>query len=292
MKTKHSRIAVLFLSLSMAVIPVIAKTSNCLWRVRSASGTLYLQGSVHILKAEHYPLPKAIETAYRDSAKLVLELDMNEMASPEIQQLILSRAQLKNGQTLETKLNPEVYANLAAEMAKTGMPEAGFQTFEPWFVMTTMTLLKMQSLGFHAHHGLDQYFFNKAQQDAKPIEGLEHAKFQIELLASLANENPNEFVARALTELKLLEQDSEKAFQAWASGDINALGQLINNSFSEYPELFKTFIIDRNKQWIDKLEILLSESEPSMVIVGAGHLPGPEGLLELLKQNGYELEQL
>ncbi len=290
MKIKRSHFLVFFFVLAMH--PPITKAKSCLWRIRSENGIHYLQGSIHALKAEHYPLPSAIEEAYGASSKLVLEMDMSEMHGLAIQQLIHSKAQLPEGRTLESTLNPEVYANLSAEMERIGMSIASFQKLEPWFVVTTVTLAKMHSLGFQAQHGLDQYFFSKAQQEAKPIEGLEHARFQVELLASLADRNPNEFVARALTELQLLEQDFKKIVQAWSNGDIDVLGTLINSSFSDYPELFNTFILERNRQWMNTLNPLLKKPETCLIVVGAGHLPGKGGLLELLKQSGFTLEQL
>lgn len=269
-----------------------AAAENCLWRVKSDQSTLYLQGSVHLLKAEHYPLPPALQTAYSNSAVVVLEMDLNEMLKPEIQQRMMAKAMLKGTNTLDTLLSANTRKQLHAALNKAGLPAAGFQSFEPWFTVTTLTLMHMQALGFQPQHGLDHHFTARAMADKKPLKGLESAEFQIDLFASLAQENPNEVVLRALKELELLEQDLEKLITHWQKGEIEEVGKLINQSFEEYPRLHQTFITERNRRWMKALNAYLKKPKTHFVVVGAGHLPGAEGLLTLLKNEGYELEQL
>lgn len=286
----------LFKSCALALITVTLATGamakSCLWKVTAGNGTLYLQGSIHILKADSYPLAPAIEQAYADSKALVLEVDMKEMTSPEMQQLIMEKAMLPGASTLQQVLDEETYRKLGTACTQAGLPIAALAKFRPWFTTMTLTLSHLQKMGFDSQYGLDTYFFGKATTDGKKVIGLESVAFQIDLFDSLAKENPNDFVTRALVDLAAIEEDIASLEKAWETGDIDTLGTLMSKSFEGYPELHKTFVLDRNKRWLKILGGFLEKPEPHMVVVGAGHLSGKEGLLELLKQKGCMLEQL
>ena len=159
------------------------------------------------MKKENYPIDPAIETAYSNSTALVLEVDMAEMTTPKMQQLILEKAMLAPPNTLQTVIKPETYDRLRAACSEAGLPIAAVQPFKPWFATLTLTLVKMQKLGFDQQLGLDQYFYNKAVADGKKVIGLETIDFQIALFDSLANENPDDFVNRSLADLKLFDTE-------------------------------------------------------------------------------------
>lgn len=271
---------------------VTVQAESTLWKVSSNKGTMYIQGSAHVLKAENYPLAPAIEQAYSNSTTLVLEVDMGEMMSPQTQQLILEKAMLKQPDTLKTILEPEIYNSLEELASEAGLPLAAMQQFKPWFATMTITLLKMQKMGLDENLGLDRYFYNKALKDEKAVKGLESIDFQIALLDSLSDENPNDFVTRSITELAQIEDDLNTLLKAWETGDFQTLETLINKSFEDFPGQFDKFITARNKAWIRPLSGMLNSGDTHMVVVGAGHLPGEEGVIKLLKKKGYSVEQL
>ena len=153
-------------------------------------------------------------------------------------------------------------------------------------------MLKMQKMGFDPNHGLANHFYDKAETEGKKGVGLESIEFQIDLFDSLAAANPNDFVARTLADLEMLEEEVEDLLKAWTTGDIDAVGKLMAKSFEGYPEFYKTFVLDRNERWLKTLNGLLEKPKTHMVVVGAGHLPGKGGLLELLEKKGYTVEQL
>ncbi len=291
MHTKRAFIKSCTLALLAATLATGAAAKSCLWKVTSKTGAFYLQGSVHTLKAGNYPLAPAIEQAYAASKVLVLEVDMKEMASPETQQRILAKARLPGTETLQQVLDKDTYGKLSTACAQAGLPIVALSKFKPWFATMSLVLFKLQAMGFDPQHGLDSYFHDKATDDGKKVIGLETVDFQIDLFVSLSEKNPDDFVARALADIDLLEEEIIPLERAWAAGDIDTLGALMSKSFEGYPELYKTFVLDRNARWLKTLDGLLAKPETAMVVVGAGHLPGKGGLLELLKQKGYTLEQ-
>jgi uncharacterized protein YbaP (TraB family) len=260
--------------------------------VTSTTGTLYLQGSIHALTAESYPLAPAIEQAYVNSDTLVLEVDMKEMSTTETQQRIMPKALLPASTTLKDLLSPITYQQLDTTCADIGLPIAALERFKPWFAATALTLMKLQNMGFDPQYGLDQYFHDKAVADTKPVIGLESVDFQIDLFDSLSESNPDNFVAHTLADLAVIDSEMKTMEAVWETGKIDALGEFITEGFEGYPKLYKTFVTDRNARWLDTLGSLLGETKTHMVVIGSGHLPGKEGLLELLKQKGYALEQL
>jgi uncharacterized protein YbaP (TraB family) len=278
------------LSLLFLVLNVSGK--SCLWKVTSETGILYVQGSIHVLKTDSYPLAPAIEKAYAASQKLILEVDMAEMTSLGTQAKIMAMAALPEGKTLKTELDTATYQALKKACEKVGLPVNLLEKLKPWFVSTTLTLLKMQKMGFDAKDGLDKHFYDKAMADKKTVMGLESIDFQLNLFDSLSKENPSAFVKKALADLDDAESDVEKLHQAWVDGDLDAMGALMKKSFDTYPEFYQTFVLDRNVRWMKKLNKLLKKSETCMVVVGAGHLPGKDGLLDLLRKKGYTVEQL
>lgn len=292
MNTRRGFIKSCTLALMAATLATGTMAKSCLWKVTSKTGTLYLQGSVHVLKADSYPLAPAIERAYAASETLVLEVDMSEMASPEAQQRIMAKAMISGTGTLQQALDEDTCQKLNAACDRVGLPIAALAKFKPWFATMTLTLTQLNKMGFDSEHGLDTYFFGRAEADGKKVLGLESVDFQIDLLNSLSRENPNDFVTRALADLTVIEEDVAFLEKAWKTGDSEALSALMSKSFEGYPNLYKTFVLDRNERWLKTLRGLLKTSETHMVVVGAGHLSGKGGLLELLKQKGYAMEQL
>ncbi|MEI6891055.1 MAG: TraB/GumN family protein [Pontiella sp.] len=292
MQTTQSRSTLLTLTAVLILTALSSGAKSTLWEVSSGKHTLYVQGSSHILKEGNYPLAPAIEAAYSNSTVLILEVDMAEMTSPKTQQLILQKAMLTQPDTLQTVIKPETYHALRTACADAGLPITALHPFKPWFATMTLTLVKMQKLGFDQQFGLDQYFYNKAVADGKKVIGLETIDFQIALFDSLSKENPDDFVDRSLADLALIHTQITELIEAWETGDMKTLDRLMSKSFDGYPELYDQFITDRNKAWAKQLSKMIHEDDTYMVVVGAGHLPGEEGLIQRLKAKGFTVEQL
>ena len=274
------------------LLTISIQAESCLWKATSDQGTLYLQGSVHLLTADDYPLDPAIEDAYAKSDVLVFETDIKAMLAPETQQLIMAKAILPGQRTLEGELDSDVYAMLSGKLAEAGLPALAVQKFKPWFATMTLMVLRMQAMGFDPNLGLDQYFHRKAMADQKTEVGLESIEFQINLFDALSEGNQNGYTKHALKELEQMETMLTDMMTAWKNGNLERLGEMMRTSFEEYPGMYEKFVTDRNKTWADKLDKLAAKDKTCMVVVGAAHLTGTEGLIELLKAKGYTVEQL
>ncbi|MCF8062394.1 MAG: TraB/GumN family protein [Deltaproteobacteria bacterium] len=270
---------------------LFARDRHFLWNVDTAQGRVTIMGSIHTLRDDAYPLPAVYERAYSDAEGLVFETDMARMEEPAVQARLLALGLNPEGGTLRDRLSPDAYETLAEALGERGLPPEQFAPFKPWFCAFTLTLLELQRLGYQPRNGLDRHFFNKAARDGKTLYHLESVEAQIRLLASLEQGGQEAFLLQSLQELDLLGSKAAEMTEAWRTGDTGGLDAFIRMSFEGFPDLYDRFIVQRNRNWLPLIEDLIRDGENVLVIVGAGHLVGDEGLVQLLEDRGHRLEQ-
>jgi len=170
-----------FTSLWTSINPAHAQESaqkkDFLWSVKTDTATIYLLGSVHLLKSDSYPLDKNIEAAYRDCKKVVFETDIGGMNAPAVQEQMMALALYPEGQTLKQSISPETYSILEKKVIEAGLSMDRFNRLKPWMCALTLVLLELKKMGFDPNYGIDKYFFNKAQQDKKEMVFLESIEY-------------------------------------------------------------------------------------------------------------------
>ncbi|MBC6419176.1 MAG: TraB/GumN family protein [Prochloron sp. SP5CPC1] len=268
------------------------ESKTFLWKVDSPQNTLYLLGSVHFLKAENYPLPQPMEAAFDDAEGVVFEVNFNEAQDRAVQQLVLQKAQPEAEETLIGTLSAQTYNLAKQKAAELGLPMEPFHNFEPWFFTFSFLPLKLQQLGFEASYGVDQYFFRQAVAENKEIVALETLEYQINLFDNLSAEEQEDLLLQTLLELDTLETYFNNLITAWFNGDLAEFTALFLASFADYPDLKEKFLTQRNRNWLPIIEFLLQQKKDYLVVVGAGHLLGEEGLIQLLENRGYLIEQV
>lgn len=266
--------------------------TTCLWKIDSEHNTVYLLGSIHILRQEDHPLPKLMQDTFDDVDALVFETDMASAETMGAQYMMLSKATGDGPDTLQTILTEDAYDIAAQEAAELGLSINQLGVFEPWFVAIYIEQLKFEQLGFKPEYGVDKYFFNRAQQAGKDLYALETLEYQIDLFDQLNWSDQEMLLLETFTELDYYESMSQTMVDSWRSGNITALEEMILEPFEEYPHLYTIFISERNDNWLPQIEGFLQEGDDYLVIVGAGHLVGPDGLITLLQNEGYSIEQV
>jgi uncharacterized protein YbaP (TraB family) len=262
-----------------------------LWSVESKKNTIYLIGSIHMMKKDSYPLPEAIENIYGCCKKVVFETDLDGMSSPESQTKMIKRGVYPTGQALSQNISPQTYNLLERKLDKAGLPIVLFERFKPWFVALSITAMEIQRLGFDPDLGIDRYFFNKAKRDKKEMIFLETNEFQLNLMANLGRPQQELFLRETLRELEIIESMASDMVSSWRTGDVDKLNSIIKLSLGEHPDIYRRFFIQRNRRWASKIKHLMKQADDVLIIVGSGHLVGEESLLELLRKQGYEVKQ-
>jgi len=265
---------------------------HILWEVSKGKGRLYILGSIHVLKKDSYPLPPVIERIYGCCKKIVFETDISKKSEGEFQQKMMKIALYPKGQRLSQNISSTTYALMKKKAEKVGIDISNLEPFRPWFAAIAVAGAYLQRLGFNPDLGIDRYFFMKAVRDKKEIIFLETPEFQINLFAGLDKKRQEMVLRQMLSEVDVIEENFNEMIDAWLKGDTRMLASIINESFKDYPEIYKRFIVRRNKRWFLKLKRFISEGEDILVIVGSAHLVGDESLIDLMKKAGFKVRQL
>jgi hypothetical protein len=265
---------------------------SCLFKVTSRGGTVYLLGSIHFMKESNYPLRETIERVFRASSNVVFEVNMADMDSPDTQVLMLSKSIFNDGNTLENNLSPAVYRRLGEKAGEFGLDMEMFSRFKPWSVAMTLIGLKLNQLGFDPAMGVDRYFYAKALASGKRTFGLETMAYQIGLFDSLSMREQEMLVRQTLDDFDTMESEMGEMLLSWTNGDVGHLESMLLENFGDYPGLYEKFLVRRNRNWLSRIEVFLNQERDWFVVIGAGHLLGPDGLVNLLRRKGYTVEQM
>jgi len=267
--------------------------NSLIYKIQSDTNTVYLLGSIHVLAEEYYPLTRAFSYAYYNSQKVVFEIDPEILFSPEASKKNEKYYTFQNGKTLQTVLSPGTYRLLKKRLKTLGIDIKDVHKFKPWVVYLTMSGRVDSSIDFRPDLGIENHFYRMAKDAGKPTGGLESIQDQLDVFDTLPMN-----VQEALLKESLAFTNSkkrEKAFlhmvKSWHQGNLDGLEELVE-SFKRYPLYYKNLLVQRNHNWVPQIEEFLTEEKNVLVIVGAAHLPGEDGLLHLLTEKGYELERV
>ncbi|MEO1295113.1 MAG: TraB/GumN family protein [Cyanobacteria bacterium J06636_16] len=264
-----------------------------LWAIESPNNTVYLLGSVHVLREADYPLPQPMQTAFEEAENVVFEVDIAELESPSSIQTVLQAAMPDSDEeVLNTALTPETYALATEAASSVGLPMVGFDNFEPWFFSISLVSLKLAQLGFEADHGVDNYLYNQASSTGRDVLALETIEEQIGFLDGLSPQVQVDFVEQTVLELDILESSFNVMLNAWKSGDVDSFEQVTLEGFTDYPEVYETFLAQRNRNWLPDIESFINQPEDYLVVVGAAHLVGEDSVINLLQARGYTVQQV
>jgi uncharacterized protein len=265
------------------------------WRAVNADlpgKQIYLLGSVHAANADFYPLDEVIEDAYQASDVLVVELDTDKMSAQKTQELLQQKALLPPRVTLMDKLSAETLTKLSIALADFGIPEAMVVRFKPWFAAVTISMMRIVKMGFKPDFGIDAYFLKRRE---KPVVELETAEFQLSLFDEMSPELQELMLLDAIEGSLQTGGDLERLMAAWKAGDADQLRTVLFEELVKRPEfepLFNKMFAQRNHSMAARILELAREHNTLFVVVGAGHMVGEEGLVEILSTKGYAVEQL
>jgi uncharacterized protein len=272
------------------LFPALVSGQTSLWRISKGTNQLYIGGTVHMLSQSDYPLPDEFEQAFREIDILVLETDLDGLLTPEAQLKIKDSLTYNSGSNLKDNLKPKTFQALKRYCKSNGLSIDAMMVMKPSLVVLTLTLAEMNRLGL-AGAGVDQFFLNKAKSAGKKISGLESAEAQIRVLEDMGKGREDELILSTLGDLIKMQKYMDEMKKAWRIGNMADLANIgIESLQTEFPEFNKSLLIDRNNSWLPKIKAMLNTPKRELILVGALHLSGDDGILAMLKKQGYVVE--
>jgi uncharacterized protein len=273
-----------------------------MWKVSDADNDLYLLGSFHMLKPNDYPLSADVDAAFDDAEALVFELSPEEVLSPQLGLAMGQAALRKNGAPLNSDLPEATVARLDAWAADNsgvlqtmGLPAQALQMFDPWFVGLTISVIEMNKIGLDPNIGLDMHFIELANRAAKPTTGLETGSEQIAVFQTMSKDEQLQLLEESMSEAAEAQTELEKLHGAWRRGDQAVLWDGMASAMRhDYPKLYQRINVARNDAWVPRLQRMLDDetTDDTLVVVGALHLLGEDGVVEKLRAKGYKVERI
>lgn len=263
----------------------------CLWSIQTDTAELYLLGSIHAVKADMYPLPKAFERAYRKADTLVVEVDLYDR-QPSDRLLMQTKGNYAAGDTIENNLTPDTLILLQQYLAKEDISMASLRTMKPWLLSMTLAIRQITALGYDPALGIDIHFMQRARQKKRILQ-LETFAEQIGILADDPPQIQELMLKASLVGLDETAQMLQVMIDAWQRGDADEMVAITSMANEEYPALknwMNKLINQRNLRMVEKIKGYLSTRGTFLVIVGALHMGGEQGIVNLLRQQ-YEVTQ-
>lgn len=269
-------------------------TPACVWKIVGEKNTVYLAGSMHLLREADLPLPRQYVRAFRDSARLVFEIAPEQEDSPEAAKLSLEKGTYGDGKKLADEISEEAYKEVGGFLEAAEMPAGSFDRFRPWMCAMTITMVEMMKIGALPQFGVEKVLEEMADVEGKEITGLETLEFQLGLFSDMDAKLQERMLVESVREADTLAEEFPRMVDAWRIADEVAFDESAfdDKDDPEVRAFYEVILFGRNREWIGKIEALLGEDANVMVVVGAGHLMGEGSVIELLRAKGHTVTQL
>ncbi len=262
-----------------------------LWTVSNEDTQLHILGSIHIAPSSIYPLPDTIYSLFDQSPRLLLEINPLERDPMD---LFDSRRFMEYpvGKRIQDDLNPDELTRLQTALSEIAIPLGMVENWQPWVLEAAVITSAAQEAGINIEHGIDIHFALRARQKNLPIDTLETVRQQLELFNRIPTRTQAAQLMTSIDDYQNINDYLIHLVEMWQSGDITGLEKTILPAFGENPELqiyYDQFFLQRNITWTEILSEYLENGQDAFVVVGAGHLIGPDSLITMLERRGYQI---
>lgn len=259
-----------------APAPAMVDADPALWVVKDKDTTIYLFGTIHVLKPGLSWFDEAVKTAFDKSDQLVLEMVTPEPAA--MQALAIKTGFTASGPTLPEKLGEADRAAYLKALGEFGIPAAALDRAKPWMAAITLTTVPIMKLGYDINQGPEHVLTAAATAAKKPVIGLETAEEQLGIFDALPEPVQIKFLDQTVRDLPKAETEIGTMVSNWSAGDPDALAKTMNEGMAEQPEVSKALLTDRNIRWANWIDNRLKTPGTVFIAVGAGHLAGQDSV--------------
>jgi uncharacterized protein YbaP (TraB family) len=285
-------LCLLLLFQSCAGTTRLGESKATLWKVQGDHNKVYLLGSIHVLSKEAYPLKPALERAFDDANQVVFEIDLTQLTQKSFKEEFSRTGYYPSGQSLSEKLRPQTIALLNSLLPLYGLSLNKVERLKPWFLAEALSSRTLEMAGFSDRLGVDLYFYHKARAAGKPVLGLETLRDQAEIFDRFNDEQNEQYLLNTLSGLGAYAEMIGQLVNAWKDGNVKVLDRLLNQDKRADPVTHDVLFSRRNAKWVPEIERFAHGTGNYLIIVGAGHLVGDDGVVAQLRRAGYSVQQL
>jgi len=265
-----------------------ALADPALFRVSDGDTTIYVLGTVHLLRSDEDWRTPAIDAALEASDAVYFEADVHGADDNDLQNMVLRYGMLPRGETLDEELSASDWDEVTAYAATVGLPPEALSPMRPWFAAITLTTFAAMNEGLDPNAGVDTSLYWDLEGTAIERRYFETVQQQTRFLADLPDDIQIQFLMESVEDADANQQDLDDIIAAWRAGNMDRIDALTNGAMrATYPQVYESVIAARNRAWADDLRDLMATPGTFFVAVGAAHLPGEEGLLNLLRDDGF-----
>lgn len=272
---------------------IAQQAEPALWSISDEDSTVYLFGSFHLLPSDVDWQSHDFKAAFDDAESIIFETDtFSAEAQQSMQPMVAALGFNEPGVTLSSLLDAETHATLAEVAPTLGVPVQALEPLKPWLATVMMGVQVISAQGFDPAQGVEQVVYRQGSEAGKQFAFLETPREQLGFFADLPMDVQVEMFSNTIHEIQDLPNSLDVMLQAWAQGNTDHLGALLNEEMqNEAPEVFEALFVHRNQNWIVPILEALGGTDDVLVIVGAGHMPGEQGVISLLEQEGVEVRR-
>jgi len=264
-----------------------------LYVARDADSTMYLYGTVHVRPRGVDWGDEDVREALAAAEEIWTELEMTPETDQRTQELAIQYGRAPADRPLSSWLTAEENARLDGLAQRLGLPRAYLESMQPWMAGLTLSLVPIMRAGYDPNSGVDRAIDAYGDANGKTMRAFETVEQQIGFFAGLDEETQLAFLREAINEAEEGPAMLGEMTAAWERGDLDTLERLVvEDTREEYPEVYEALFVRRNNAWIEVLVRELHGAGVDFVAVGAGHLLGPDGLVQQLQARGYRVERV
>lgn len=270
----------------------IVQARPAIWRIQTGHSEITLFGSMHMLPANTAWLTPDIWHAARTSDVFVFEVPTDAESRTALTRLVDAQGALPPGESLRAMLPPDSQADFDAAMVAERMSASIADRQQPWLASLHLTLADTMNREFYPDAGIDYVLMNWAQRRGRQVRYLETVNDQLAMLVPDPSESAEQLrrFQIALKNVGRTEKNLDPLFDAWMKGDVQTLDSIITADFQDRPGARKRLLTDRNLDWAAKIKQMSREWRNFFIVVGAAHLTGPEGVVALLRKEGFKVD--
>ena len=263
-----------------------------MWTFSDEDTTVYLYGTVHLLKPEVTWRSPSLEDALSKADTLVLEADVSSPESQAgMQKLVMEYGVFSDGQTLTGLLEEDDEALVSAALEAKNIPLQAVDTMKPWMVGLQLGMMQIMEAGYDPQSGVETILIADAAKGNKKLAYLETAETQIKTLGGAPIDEQIQGLMATLSTMELGEEYLDTLVAEWADGDVKGIGAMMANPAAFGTQAaYDALLTTRNRNWVPLIKALLEEPGTKLVAVGAGHLAGPDSVVKMLKDEGIKVK--